>query len=178
MRAAMWDRDAEVALLAAVFDSRVVRDRVRLLVTGGDFYSPQHEQVWQAMALMDARGVDVDQVTLREATGQKLNGLIADVITCRDMIPANAEHYAGIVQGWAVRRRMDGAARRVLEEARGPEGGRPGWSSQVAAQFAAIRDTAEPERPNEAVSLEELLAEPDVGEDWVVPSLLERGDRF
>jgi replicative DNA helicase len=174
----LWDHDAEIALLAAAFTSPVARGRARRIIVGSDFLQPKHETVWQAMLALDRRGIGVDAVTLRAALeGEHCEQLVLEVATAAMTTPANVEHYAGIVHQWAVRRRVDSAARRVLNETQAPVAASVGWVAEVARRFADIRDLAEEDVEGDLTAAE--LVEQSYSEpDWLIPGLLERRDRL
>jgi hypothetical protein len=174
-----YDRDAERATLACMLQSRLVRESVRRVLDGRDFYEPAHEQVWDAFARLDREGEFVDPVTLRTAlpVTPAMIALLPE-LAAFPVGAAGAVHYASMVRDWSMRRQLEAEATRTLQAVRDPEVAPAGLASSVATRFAALRDSGRSMDDVEAKTLGEVLEEPDDEPDWLIPGVLERRDRL
>lgn len=122
------DLDAEQSVLGSTFLSeRAITDVIKIL-EGRDFYRPAHETIFLAVTAMAVRGERVDPITVAAELAKRgdldrvggapyLHHLVQQVPTA-----ANAEHYAEIVHGAAVRRRIIEATDRAAQLVRAGEG--------------------------------------------------------
>lgn len=178
MNETAYDQHAELAVLAACVESKMARQEARRHISGGDFYSPHHEEVWAAIARLDRHGKAIDHITLNTMlAGTSAQRTLVDVITTQ-ALPDNVAEYAAIVRSWSTKRRIESTARKVLQQALSPEVNASGFAASVATQFASIRDSGVGAEDITGVTVAELLAEEDDEPDWLIPSLLERRDRF
>lgn len=132
------DLAAERAVLGAVLaDNQVIAD-VGKIVQPDDFANTAHAQIFSAMLGLDSGQRTVDHLTLAEEL--KTRGQLASVggpaylMSLDQVVPmaANATQYAEIVRDQAVRRRLAGVAREILELA-----------SQETGSLEGILDEAE-----------------------------------
>ena len=104
--------EAEQALLASIFKSNSVYDRVAEIVASEHFADPVHGRIYDACARLIERGKTADSVTLKhvfegdeglqDAGGTRyLAELESAFVTT-----ANAEHYAAAVRDLHLRRRL------------------------------------------------------------------------
>jgi RecA-family ATPase len=173
------DRATELSLLAGCLYSPIARQEARKAITGADFYYPQHEQVWDAMSRLDHHGKHIDAVTLAAILqpGSLAFALLPEIVTAV-ADPEGAREYAAIVRSWAVKRRLHREALTVAQQALKPDTNADGYAAKVANRFAGIRDSGIAADDIDAMTLDELLDLPDQAYDWIVPGLLERGDRL
>lgn len=171
------DRATELAVLAACLATRTARDAARKTLTGDDFYYAQHQAVWEAMRSLDQHGKSVDAVTLSAmlTTGTPAHSLLPDLVTTVAYTNGIID-YAAIVRSWAQKRRIQNLASRTHQRSMTPGLLPTGFAATVAAQFAAVRDAGAEDVT--ALTLGELLDMPDQDYDWLIPGLLERGDRL
>ena len=171
------DRHTELAVLAACLDSKVARDEARKALTASDFYYPQHADVWEAMRKLDGHGKSVDPVTVSAilTPGTLAHALLPDLVT-QASHPDGIADYAGIVRSWAQKRRVQELATRAHQKAMMSGMLPAGFAATIAAEFAAVRDAGADDV--EALTLAELLDLPEQDYDWIIPGLLERGDRL
>lgn len=154
-------------------------------VTPEDFADPRLGQVYGLVASMLNAGAHVDTTTVtaeivRRAAGEKGKGAalwltpteLADLWQWSQ--PASVEYHARIVREESVRRQVATTAHRVYQLAQsGADAATlPG---KAVEQFKAIRDGNRSEGLP-VKTLAEVLDGPD-DYDWVLPGLLERGDR-
>lgn len=171
------DRHTELAVLAACLESKVARDEARKALTASDFYYPQHAEIWEAMRKLDGHGKSVDPVTISAILkpGTLAHALLPDLIT-QVSHPDGIADYAAIVRGWAQKRRIQQLATRAHQKAMMSGMLPAGFAATIAAEFAAVRDAGADDV--EALTLAELLDLPEQEYDWIIPGLLERGDRL
>lgn len=179
------DLAAEQAVLGAMMLSAAEVANCRALLDAPDFYRPAHQVIFAAMSAMDGAGRAIDPVTVKdflEAAGDlrsaggamHLHTLIASVPAT-----ANAGYYARIVRDKAVRRRLLAAGHRIVQLARSAAEDAHGLAERAVREAEEVReggqydDIATP-------TIREFLNVPDEADeyDWIVPGLLERGDRF
>ena len=170
------DPRTELAILAACFWSKTARTEARRHLVGGDFYDPRHERLWNALHGLDKAGQPVDNVTMLAAIREDRHAveLLPQLITTiaePDAIPA----YANIVRGWSVKRKIETAARVIIQEASGATDAT--WPAKVVSRFTAIRDGGQVD-DLQALTLAELLLQEDDTPEWLIPGLLERRDRL
>lgn len=180
------DPDAENALLAACLWSKTARQAARRTVTGEDFYSTAAEFLWDAMSALDRGGRNVDPVTLNAwvAASGALPGirasataLVLDITAGHSSVPDNAGEYAAIIRGWAIRRRLQAAGIRLQQQSMDASTPPTQLASTAVRVLTGIRDHGAGEDVT-ALTLSELMDVPDSPPEWVIPDLLERGDRL
>lgn len=156
---------------SAIADSRVVES---------DFYKPAHGAIFEAIAFLFEHGEPIDPVSvsnvLREnGTLERLGGRQA-LLRLQAATPAsaNARHYSKIVVELAARRNLIRAAGDIAEL---------GYDEEVPTADALLR-------AHEYVSQADIplggIASPNIEEflsvhheyEWVLPDLLETGDRL
>jgi len=112
--------EAETAVLGSMLiDNQTIADVAQILKKA-DFYSPDHQLIFEAMVRLFDEGKPVDLVLLTEALRrqeelERIGG--ADyLVAILERVPsaANAEHYAGIVREASVRRRIIHACTEIM----------------------------------------------------------------
>jgi len=184
-RADPHDIAAEQAVLGAMMISAAALAECEEALTAADFLRPAHQLIFAAImdSARDGEPADVIAVKARlEASGDlaKVQGatylhtLISSVPTT-----ANAGYYAKIVRELAVVRRLLLAGRRITQRAGGAsEDGAHGLVEWALREIEAVRDSGLGDGFNTPTISEFLdVPEDEDGYDWVVPGLLERGDR-
>jgi replicative DNA helicase len=118
--------DAEEALLGAMLLSRDAVAQASEVVGSADvFYKPSHGHVFEAIAVLTARGDAVDPITVAEELRRRdlldAVGGPAALVSLQANAPgtANAEYYARIVHDHSLLRRLIGAAGSIAERAYG-----------------------------------------------------------
>lgn len=172
------DLTTERALLAACLTSKTARTEARRHLMRGDFDDLRHENLWDAMGVLDRNAKNVDPVTLLAVVGagSPEGSLLPDLVTTVG-VPDNVAEYAAIVRGWAVRRKLEVAGREVVANAY-TEGNAGTIAAKVASKFIAIRDGHATNDDVTAITAAELLAQADDEPEWLIPGLLERRDRL
>ena len=191
------DIAAEQAVLGAMMMSAAAAEECRSVLGQEDFYRPAHGVIFAAITALlsagslaysgDGPGFVADMVTVKDrldAAGDLarcggapyLHTLIAAVPAA-----ANGPYYARIVREHAVRRRLLLAGRRILQWATGDgvDADAHGLTERALREVEAVRDSG----LGDGLTVKTVVQFMDVPEgaddyDWVVPGLLERGDRL
>lgn len=174
----VYDRNAEIATLAACLYSNTARDEARRHLSGADFHQPAHEAIWEAMSRLDRQSLGVDPSTVLSVVQRdRLATELLPTLVTYPATPDNVGSYAGKVRSWAIKRRLASEALRVRQTALDPEADATGLAAGAATRFARLRDSGVIEDA-QSVTLGELMAEADEQHDWLIPGLLERRDRL
>ena len=181
------DIAAEQAVLGSMMLSGAAAEACRQALSRDDFYRPAHGVIFGVVTAMMLDGEPVDALTVKDrldAAGEAartggapyLHTLMAAVPS-----PASAPHYARIVREHAVRRRLLLAGRRIVQWARGEDSDADahGMTERALREVEAVRDSGLGDGIT-VKTITEFMDVPDGADDydWVVPGLLERGDRL
>lgn len=179
------DVTAEQAVLGAMMLSPVAAGECLQALTAADFYRGAHQHLFAAIAAIVREGATADAITVKaqlEAEGKLrvageapyLHTLIASVPTV-----AVAVSYAQIVRGYAIRRRLLESGRRIVQMAGEDGADAHGLTERAVREVEAVRDSGAGD-DFATPSADEFLDVPDGADsyDWVIPGLLERGDRM
>lgn len=178
------DLAAEQAVLGSMMLSPAAADRCRQALVEDDFYRPAHQLVFAAIVAIMRTGVTPDALTVKdrlEATDRialmggalYLHTLVASV-----PVVANADHYARIVRDRAILRRLRAAGRRIVQMS-DPAGETDahGLTERALREVESVRDAG----IGDGLTVRTIAEFLDAGDDeydWVIPGLLERGDRL
>jgi AAA domain/DnaB-like helicase N terminal domain len=177
------DIASEQAVLGAVLSSANAGELARQALGPADFYRPQHQDLFSLITTMMRNGEPVDAVTVRPKLElAPIRGVDAPYLfKLIQSVPsvANVGYYATIVRGHAVRRRLIEAGHRVVQLALAEaESGIPlverAISELERVRASGLGDGVTAQTYREFLSAGEI----DDPYDWVVPGLLERGDRL
>jgi replicative DNA helicase len=178
------DIAAEQAVLGAMLHSANAVEKALAALSAGDFYRPAHGLIFSACGAARRAGESVDPVTikdrlesvgaLREAGGHPY------LFRLFEMVPSAAAvaNYAAIVRERGVRRRVIAAGRRTVQMGRDASEDAHGLAERAVREMEAVRDYDIGDDDLTTQTIEEFLAVPDEEYDWIVPGLLERGDRL
>lgn len=132
------DDAAELAVLGAMFLDREAASLALEMLTGEDFYRPDHRQVFEAAEELYHSGVPIDMITVKNILEEKqvfdqIGGLpfLANISTSVGS-SANMRHYAAIVEEKSVLRRLIRTANNISQ-----------MSYEGKTDVNAIMDTAE-----------------------------------
>lgn len=132
------DDAAELAVLGAMFLDREAASLALEMLTGEDFYRPDHRQVFEAAEELYHSGVPIDMITVKNKLEEKqvfdqIGGLpfLANISTSMGS-SANMRHYAAIVEEKSVLRRLIRTANNISQ-----------MSYEGKTDVNAIMDTAE-----------------------------------
>jgi replicative DNA helicase len=180
------DIDAEQAVLGAMLLSAAATETCRQALVPADFYRPAHQVIFAAITAAVREGVTPDAVTIKDRLenagelGRVGHAEYLHTLLAACPAPASAQHYARIVRGHAVTRRLREAAGRVLQLTQGVDlDDAHGLTERALREFEAVRDAG----IGDGITIQtisEFLGDDDQDDtyDWVIPGLLERGDRL
>lgn len=169
--------DAERHLLGEILAAPSRYTEVAELVSGADFYRPAHGHIFDAMGALAAQGLGIDATLVAEqlrAVGQY--DAVGGAGTLVEISTAGTgawKAHARLIADLARRRRIVHAGRELIEAATVGTDLDPILTRVDQLRLPAV--TVDPIDPD----LDEFLAV-DEAEDfaWLVPGLLERGDRL
>ena len=181
------DSAAERAVLAACMNRPDLIDNIHL--SGSDFYRPAHETIWESIQKLHKARVGADWVAVKadlelrklkdgrnELTlvggWEYLHELVSGLQTAE-----NVDYYAAIVRNRSARRRLIAEHTRGLQEAYGSEDPIEALLARTEARLKQI-PTAEPDYTGSLMSFDEFCDQPVPEADWIIPGLLNRGDRL
>lgn len=168
---------AERGLVGAVLVAGSLPDDVRGLLRTTDVWNPSLRAVLEVAWDTDK----IDPIIVRtellrrghrgsEVDGAWLYELIAGAM------PAHAVHYARTVRDMAVRRDVAADATRALVQVCNPSLDPFDVAASLHVAAGLHVDRADPPAPSHAVDLHTFIAG-SLDYDWLIPELLERGDR-
>lgn len=182
------DVGAEQSLLGSVLVAPDMAGPILLTVPPEAWWSPKHATLAAALTDRLRAGEPVDpQLVLIDVVGRigfgNETGPYLATLMERAWVPANADHYAHRIMRCAARRNLSQAAVRVRQQL--DESWANGWDEGIAEFTRGLRDACDRAEVTDAgvdmdepsMSLAELLAGEDT-HDWLVPGLLERGERI
>jgi len=176
--------EAEESVLGGMLLDQAAAGEILALLGPDDFYRPAHRTVFAAVAAVYAAGGPLDTVTVSEHLRRA--GVLADIggapflFTLISGVPtvAHVGHYARVVREASVLRRLIDAGTRIRQLGfEAPQD--PDQALAVAAELVdRIRDRSRPRADDQAVlEIDDFLNEAEPDYDWLIPELLERGDR-
>lgn len=177
------DIDAEQSTLGScLLSSTALREALDIL-DPANFYRPAHQIVFECMGRMEAQGHPVDAITLtgrlrEEGELNRIGGVsYIHELAAAVVSPASVGYYAEIVEETALRRRLASTGVQITQMAYGGEGE---TSEAVEKAVSMIREVRDHGRRNEQSSAMDILDFVQVEDsyDWIIPGLLERGDRL
>lgn len=116
-------REAEEAVIGAVFINSEVYWDIAQFLNASDFYIHRHGWIWESFVRLQKKKVPIDLLTVTddlEKHGQMNEiGGPASLTALINQVPSslNAESYARIVEGYAIRRKMIAAANTIAQNA-------------------------------------------------------------
>jgi len=175
---------AEQCVLGAMLLSDSAAAECLAALAADDFYRPAHQLIFAAIRTLARAGAPADPVTLlaalTEAGRARAAGGADYLHTLTAVVPvtSNAGWYARTVRDRAVRRRLLEAGRRITQMAREcAEADAWGLAERAVREAEQARDAGQGDGVATQTITEFLDAEGDEY-DWIVPGLLERGDRL
>jgi replicative DNA helicase len=155
------DLDAERSVLGALMTDRRLHEEISDILTGGDFWQPAHEVIWNAIARLAEAGRPLDPISVRAdlETHQELQAAggplaLADLYGAVT-VPADAVAHARIVHDRAVQRRTITAAVKIRQLA--AQGSEDVQAMIEAAQ--ATLDLVDPGTRNTSVTVADSIGD-------------------
>lgn len=172
------DIAAEQSVLGAMLLSPNAIEKALAALTAADFYRAAHADIFTACADLHRRAQAVDPVTVRAHLGDDPAAAAPYLFQLIETCPAVSAvtHYAAIVRTHATRRRLITAGHRITQWAREGDD-TTGTVERSLRELEHVRDTGETDDIT-TQTIDEFLSVPDQAHDWIVPGLLERGDRL
>lgn len=180
------DEQAERHVLGAMLTSKQAISDCTKILLGTDFYRPNHEVIYDAIVHLYARLEPVDAITVADyLTDTKDLARVGGQAYLHELMggvpnTANADYHALIVSKKATRRRLTEAGTRIqalgyADDADDAELFTAATKTlqDVPATIPGLEDT----NPG-GLTIDELLVEDDDEYDWIIPGILERGDRL
>ncbi|MFE3452424.1 DnaB-like helicase N-terminal domain-containing protein [Nonomuraea sp. NPDC059194] len=178
------DINAEMSVLGAMLWSQAATEKCLATISTGDFYRGGHKVIHEAILEVVRAGKPIDATVV---LSQLIDSGLLDkaggagylhTVMAACPTPANVGHYAAIVRGHAVRRRLIAAGKRIAHRAWAAESDAHGLTEAALRELEDVRDFELGEDDIETQTIGQFLAVEDEEYDWIVPGLLERGDRF
>lgn len=168
------DVSAEMGVLACLLQDPSCRDEVSRVIAPSDFYRPQHGELFTVM--LDLEAYDPTRV-MSECQKRSINHDLLPRLVDYPAIPTQVRVHAESIRDCAVRRSLSQAAVRLAQRVDSLDAdlGELLSGHQLEVEQAADRLTRGVVTPSLAV--EDFLLGADVY-DWVLPGLMERGDRM
>ncbi|WP_255951595.1 DnaB-like helicase N-terminal domain-containing protein [Streptomyces odontomachi] len=177
------DVGAEQSVLGACILSARARTEIFDILDPAAFYQPRHATIYNAIARMQAAGEAIDPITLNKHladSGELVHvGGMPYVSSLPSMVPtaANGEYYAEIVQDRALRRGLIELGTSVAQMGYSTD-----WetSELIERTVTMARDLRDRGMAAEDLPTEDILdfVQHEDVYDWIVPGLIERGDRL
>jgi replicative DNA helicase len=178
------DLEAEQAYLGALSFARNDVRRVHQLLTSTDFYRPAHATIHATAGALIDSGHPVDPITLTAAlqTAGALSkvGGAPYLHELARVVPtvANAEQYAERIRELAQRRALIETGHRIMQSGYDPTAGDPADLAEDAVTLTRdVRDAGRAGQDSPIQDMHDFLTVED-HYNWVVPGLLEHGDRL
>ncbi|HEX3961323.1 MAG TPA: DnaB-like helicase N-terminal domain-containing protein [Trebonia sp.] len=180
-----YDIAAEQAVLGSMMLSAAAAHECLSSLTDADFARPAHQIAFAAIRGCVRGGEPADAVTilarLQESGEIGQAGGAPYLHTLIEAVPlaANFAYYARTVRDRAVRRRLLEAGRRITDLATSAAEDAHGLTERAVREVEAVRDSGQADDIT-TPTIAEFMAVPEEDDeyDWVVPGLLERGDRL
>ncbi|MDF1705035.1 MAG: AAA family ATPase [Aeromicrobium sp.] len=171
-------RAAEMEVLAGCFAAKVTRDKVRAILQREDFDTPRHLDVWDTFHHLDLTGEAVSAASTVAWLGGHdwARELIPEL--ARTVGQAEALTSARIVRAASRKRKAGLLLAKYSQRVAGPGFGGDKLIVDLANEATALRDAGVSAEDDTSMTLRALLEMEEEAYDWIVPGLLERGDRF
>jgi len=179
-----YDITAEQAVLGSMMLSAAAAQECLAALTADDFARPAHQLVFAFIRAAVHASEPADSVAIlarvQEAGELSRIGGAPYLHTLIQSVPvaASGGYYARTVRDRAVRRRLLEAGRRITALATSAAEDAHGLTEQAVRETEAVRDAGQADDVTTPTITEFLAVSEDDTYDWVVPGLLERGDRF
>lgn len=172
--------ETEQAVLGCVLSSTRAFETGAAVLTGADFYQPNHEHLWVALKDLHKEGAPINPTSVVEfltRTNQpKLMTQLPELLAV-GCLPAQIEYHAGVLRALSARRRGIEAAVSALQDFAESADPVETILERVESDFRKV-PTSRDEKLGELMNLDEFCDQPLPDDDWIVPGLLNRGDRL
>lgn len=172
---------AERAVIGGLMILETIPDGLGLVVE--DFWNPQAQQVAAACFHLIAQKRPCDPISVRSellaqgVRGQAVDGAWLHSIVQEGCTVGSLSFHASELRHLTARRDLILLAQQALQSAENPGTDPYDIAADLHVRSAALADRADPVRPEPTVDAADFVAGP-VEFDFLIPGLLERGDRF
>lgn len=175
-----FDDPAERAVIGACFLGGRAYEIAARIISEDDFWRESHQHIWRAMAELHREKVGIETVVvhnrLRE---QKLvtragGGSYLASLYAQAPVVETVSHHARIVRDMSTRRHVIQAAQRLVQRASSGESDAGTLTADAVTALTNVRDR---DSHDETLTYLGELLDVEDSYDWLVPDLLERGDR-
>lgn len=117
------DIEAEKAVLGSMLKNQDARAEVSAILSAGDFYLKEHQEIYRTMAEMAQKGTGIDITTVYSALKQRKTADMVGGITYLSrlmdeaIVPSNARYYAAIVADKSRMRQLIAEAEAIRDAA-------------------------------------------------------------
>ncbi len=177
------DEFAEQTLAGCFLREAAVAEPVLALVSGVDWWEPNTRAVVEACIDLTGQAKPCDPVSVRvELLRRGQRGRPTDAAWLLDLLgaactPEQATYHARHLRDLAVRRDVMRAAQRALQAAADPEADPYDVAASTSITAAGLAERNDPAAPSTARDSGEFC-EGTLDYDWMIPGLLEKGDRL
>lgn len=172
--------ETEQAILGCVLFAPKSFEQVSGLLTGPDFYRPDHEALWLTFKSLHSEGAPINATAVAEYLTRnnrpKLIQLLPDLLSAY-CLPAQIEYHVDVLRSLTARRRGIKAALSALQDFTESADAVETILERVESEFRQV-PTAKAEHVGELMNLDEFCDQTLPDDDWIVPGLLNRGDRL
>lgn len=109
----LFNLEVERNVLGACILKNEMLDEIAVIISGNDFYRPQHRQIYEAMTSLWVEETPIDLMTLNARLEERnlldeVGGAVytAQLATETVATPHNAKHHARIVRDFSIRRQL------------------------------------------------------------------------
>lgn len=175
------DEFAERAVLGHVLHTGTVSPALRKAITPDDIWHPALRLVAEAAWDLAGKKQPTDPVAIRTALlrrgcrGPETDG--AWLVEVLGAAQPGVLHHARTVRDMAVRREVIVAAARAIQQAEHPTGDPYDIAASLHVTAETLAERGDPEQTHKLTDVHEFI-DGDVDYNWLVPGLLERGDRL
>jgi hypothetical protein len=171
------DAYAERAVVGAILASGKLPEDLRTILRPDDIYDPHLRAV--AEVAWDLPEIDPlivrTELLRRGVRGQAVDGVwLVDLQ--REGLPVAGPHHARIVKAMSVRRQVITAAGRAIQQAENPSLDPYDVAAALHVQAGVLAERDDPAVGSTARDLHDFI-DGTLDYDWLIPDLIERGDR-
>jgi AAA domain/DnaB-like helicase N terminal domain len=158
-------------------------EQARKILVTADFYRPAHGVIFDAILAVSKTGtadpVIVNDYLARAGDSSTTGGaLYLHTLIASVPVVASAGVYASTVRRHAASRRLRSAGRRILQWTDGPDCDPAALTEQILREVESVRDDGAGSELAQTIYDFLDVPEGDYDYDWVIPDLMERGDRL
>lgn len=179
------DIAAERAVIGACLTHPAAIDACSAHISSVDFYDPRHGQLWNALRALHAAGAPVDPIAVldelrrrKEIKAGHLDGVYLAELLTGVYTASAAPYHAGILRRLSRQRRAITVGTRIIQIAERADIDNADLDAAYTEALQQLEDIAPTAGGLVTVDdLEAFFAELTEEPDWLIPGLLEHGDR-